>query len=50
MSVRFSVARSAGGDVLRGNAGDWLVQYAPGAFAPHGPQGPVTRFGHYLLR
>jgi hypothetical protein len=30
MSVAFSVSRSAGGDVLRGNAGDWLVQYAPG--------------------
>jgi len=30
MTVAFSVARSAGGDVLRGNAGDWLVQYAPG--------------------
>ena len=26
----FSVARSAGGDVLQGNSGDWLVQYAPG--------------------
>jgi hypothetical protein len=26
----FSVARTAGGDVLQGNAGDWLVQYAPG--------------------
>jgi hypothetical protein len=22
--------RSVGGDLLRGNAGDWLVQYAPG--------------------
>jgi hypothetical protein len=30
MPVAFSVARSAGGDVLRGNAGEWLVQYAPG--------------------
>jgi len=30
MSVAFSVSRSAGGDELRGNAGDWLVQYAPG--------------------
>lgn len=30
MTVEFSVARSTGGDVLRGNAGDWLVQYAPG--------------------
>ena len=25
----FSVERSAGGDVIRGNAGDWLMQYAP---------------------
>ena len=25
----FRVARTAGGDVLRGQAGDWLVQYAP---------------------
>jgi len=32
MSVAFSVARSAGGDVLRGAAGDWLVQYAPGDY------------------
>jgi hypothetical protein len=30
MTVAFSVERSAGGDVLRGNAGDWLMQYAPG--------------------
>jgi hypothetical protein len=30
IDVPFSVARTAGGDVLRGNAGDWLVQYAPG--------------------
>jgi hypothetical protein len=30
MSVAFSVSRSAGGDVLRGNAGDWLVEYSPG--------------------
>src|ERR1700676_3508702 len=29
MSAAFSVKRSAGGDVLRGNAGDWLVQDAP---------------------
>lgn len=26
----FTAARSRGGDVLRGNAGDWLLQYAPG--------------------
>jgi hypothetical protein len=30
MPVAFSVARSAGGDVLQGESGDWLVQYAPG--------------------
>jgi uncharacterized protein (DUF2237 family) len=30
MAVAFSVERSAGGDLLIGNAGDWLVQYAPG--------------------
>ena len=28
----FSVARCAGGDRLRGQAGDWLLQYAPGDF------------------
>ena len=26
----FSVERSAGGDVIQGHAGDWLMQYAPG--------------------
>jgi hypothetical protein len=30
MHGTFSVPRSAGGDVLLGNAGDWLLQYAPG--------------------
>jgi hypothetical protein len=30
MSVDFTIERSAGGDELRGSAGDWLVQYAPG--------------------
>jgi hypothetical protein len=30
MSVSFAVQRSAGGDVLHGKVGDWLVQYAPG--------------------
>ncbi len=30
MTVAFTVERSPGGDLLRGNAGDWLVQYAPG--------------------
>ncbi len=28
----FTAERSAGGDVLRGNAGDWLLQYGPGDF------------------
>ncbi len=30
MSVAFGIARSAGGDLLLGDAGDWLLQYAPG--------------------
>jgi uncharacterized protein (DUF2237 family) len=30
MVAPFTVERSAGGDLLRGEAGDWLVQYAPG--------------------
>jgi len=30
MTVAFTVERSVGGDLLRGNAGDWLVQCAPG--------------------
>lgn len=28
----FAAARSAGGDVLHGKAGDWLLQYGPGDF------------------
>ena len=28
----FSIARSAGGDVLHGKANDWLLQYAPGDY------------------
>ncbi|MDP1610079.1 MAG: PGDYG domain-containing protein [Sulfuritalea sp.] len=32
MAEAFSVARCAGGDVLRGAAQDWLLQYAPGDF------------------
>jgi PGDYG protein len=32
MPVAFSIARSEGGDLLRGAAGDWLLQYAPGDF------------------
>ena len=30
MDAPFCVRRSVGGDVLCGEAGDWLVQYAPG--------------------
>lgn len=30
MPAAFSVRRSAGGDLLHGHAGDWLLQYAPG--------------------
>jgi hypothetical protein len=32
MSEPFSIARSAGGDILAGLAKDWLLQYAPGDF------------------
>ncbi len=32
MGASFSVARSAGGDLLHGAARDWLLQYAPGDF------------------
>jgi hypothetical protein len=32
MAEDFCVARSAGGDVIRGQAGDWLMQYAPGDY------------------
>ena len=32
MAVPFSVVRAAGGDLLSGAAGDWLVQYAPGDY------------------
>jgi hypothetical protein len=32
MEQPFSVARSANGDVLQGDAGDWLMQYAPGDY------------------
>lgn len=32
ISEPFTAARSAGGDLLRGNAGDWILQYAPGDF------------------
>jgi len=30
MPTAFTVARRAGGDLLHGAAGDWLLQYAPG--------------------
>ncbi len=30
MGIAFCVARSAGGDLLQGDAGDWLIEYAPG--------------------
>ncbi len=30
MTQAFTVERTAGGDLLLGDAGDWLVQYAPG--------------------
>jgi PGDYG protein len=32
MDFPFSIARSAAGDVLRGEAGDWVMQYAPGDY------------------
>jgi hypothetical protein len=32
MHEPFSIARSAAGDVLTGNAGDWVMQYAPGDY------------------
>jgi hypothetical protein len=32
MNTAFSIARSAGGDVLQGAAGDWVMQYAPGDY------------------
>jgi hypothetical protein len=32
MHEPFAVTRSSGGDLIRGNAGDWLMQYAPGDF------------------
>lgn len=32
MDTPFTIARSAGGDVLTGEAGDWLLQYAPGDY------------------
>ncbi|WP_323118668.1 PGDYG domain-containing protein [Burkholderia alba] len=32
MDAPFSIARSTDGDVLRGVAGDWVMQYAPGDY------------------
>jgi hypothetical protein len=32
MPCAFSLARRAGGDVLEGEAGDWVIEYAPGDF------------------
>jgi hypothetical protein len=32
MHEAFTLARSAGGDVLSGTAGDWVLQYAPGDY------------------
>jgi hypothetical protein len=32
INTAFIVSRTAGGDTLHGNAGDWLIQYAPGDY------------------
>lgn len=32
MTEAFTLARSSGGDVLRGGSGDWILQYAPGDY------------------
>jgi hypothetical protein len=32
MAEPFRIAREVGGDVLTGNRGDWLIQYAPGDY------------------
>jgi hypothetical protein len=32
MPHAFTLARRAGGDVLHGEAGDWVIEYAPGDF------------------
>ena len=47
MTVDFTVERSAGGDLLRGNAGDWLLQYAVG---DHGIVAAARFDGVYRLR
>jgi hypothetical protein len=47
MTVAFTVERSVAGDLLRGNAGDWLVQYAPG---DHGIVAAARFDGVYRVR
>ena len=32
LPIAFSIARSEGGDLLHGQANDWLLQYAPGDY------------------
>ncbi|MGI4814837.1 MAG: PGDYG domain-containing protein [Janthinobacterium lividum] len=32
LDCAFSIARSDGGDILHGAAGDWVMQYAPGDY------------------
>jgi PGDYG protein len=32
MHAAFSLERTAGGDVIHGKAGDWVMQYAPGDY------------------
>jgi PGDYG protein len=32
MLQSFSIERQAGGDIIHGKAGDWLLQYAPGDY------------------
>jgi hypothetical protein len=55
MNQAFSLARSAnGGDVLRGAAGDWVMQYAPGDYgvvqAARITQSPAARFAKVYRR
>jgi hypothetical protein len=42
----FKTSRCAGGDVLHGKAGDWLLQYAPGDFGI----AEESRFAHVYRR
>jgi hypothetical protein len=46
MTQAFSIARQPGGDVLLGDAGDWLLQYAPRDFGIVGQ----TRFAKVYRR